>query len=95
MMGRMRDTDLMGGLAKRLDGPASTETASQSQAVEPVMPAPTTNRKRVRDELKFVGFHTTEDQKEKLRVLSFETRKQNQELMREALDLLFKKYSVS
>jgi hypothetical protein len=42
--------------------------------------------------MKFVGFYTTEEQTEKLRVLAFETRQEKQVLMREALDLLFKRY---
>lgn len=92
MMGRKRDTDLMGGLAKRLEVSEPTQSATVPEPVAP--PSPVPSRKRVRDDLRFVGFHTTEDQKEKLRVLSFETRRQNQDLMREALDLLFEKHGV-
>jgi len=91
-MGRKRDTDLMGSLAKRLEGPEPDQPTTVPEPVAP--PSPSAPRKRVRDDLRFVGFHTTEEQKEKLRVLSFETRRQNQELMREALDLLFEKHGM-
>ncbi|WP_155773712.1 ribbon-helix-helix domain-containing protein [Methylorubrum extorquens] len=93
-MGRKRDTDIVGGLEKRLEG--SSTSAKVSAAPEPApapQAAPAPSRKAgARDGMKFVGFYTTEEQTEKLRVLAFETRQEKQVLMREALDLLFKRY---
>jgi hypothetical protein len=42
--------------------------------------------------MRFIGFYASEEQTEKLRVLAFETRRQKQDLMREALDMLSTKY---
>jgi hypothetical protein len=44
--------------------------------------------------MKFVGFYASEDQVEKLRVLAFEVRREKQDLMREALNMLFRKHGV-
>lgn len=89
-MGRKSDITIIGGLERRLDGPEKPVAAIRQP--EPA-PAPVPTRKPTkRDGLKFVGFYTSEDQTEKLRRLAFETRRQNQDLMREALDLLFKKH---
>lgn len=89
-MGRKIDTDITEGLERRAFGKQSAEVPVAQAAPEPA-PAKT-KRPSSRDGLKFVGFYTTEEQTEKLRVLAFETRKEKQVLMREALDLLFKKY---
>lgn len=44
--------------------------------------------------MRFVGFYASEDQTEKLRVLAFEVRREKQDLMREALNMLFKKHGI-
>lgn len=93
-MGRKRDTDIVGGLEKRLGSPSPPVAAPAAPEPAPApQAAPAPSRKPgARDGLKFVGFYTTEEQTEKLRVLAFETRQEKQVLMREALDLLFKRY---
>lgn len=93
-MRRRRDTDIVEGLEKRLGG-SSTPSKSPAAPVAPapIQAAPEPPKKAgARDGMRFIGFYASEDQTEKLRVLAFETRRQKQELMREALDMLFTRY---
>ena len=90
-MGRKRDSDIVEGLEKRLGG--SPTPSEAPVAPTPIQAAPEPSKKAsARDGMRFIGFYALEDQTEKLRVLAFETRRQKQDLMREALDILFKKY---
>lgn len=93
-MGRKRDSDIVEGLEKRLSG-SSTPPKSPAAPTppSPIKAAPKPSKKAgARDGMRFIGFYASEDQTEKLRVLAFETRRQKQDLMREALDMLFRKY---
>lgn len=93
-MGRKRDSDIVEGLEKRLGGPsAPAEVPAAPVAPAPIQATPEASKKAsARDGMRFIGFYASEDQTEKLRVLAFETRRKKQDLMREALDMLFTKY---
>ena len=96
-MGRIKDTAIGTNLARRLD--AKTETQVEAPAptpapapAAPAEPQPASKKARARDGMHYVGCHIPEDMFERLRTVAFETRKEKQVLMREALDIVLKKY---
>lgn len=93
MMGRMKDSEIGRSLSRRLD--SKNEPTPGDPAPEPSSSAearPTALKKRARDGMHYIGFHVSEDQFERLRVIAFETRKEKQALMREGLETILKKY---
>ena len=95
-MGRRKDDEIIGGLAERLSRGEGLEGLKVNQPAPLASKPPPEPKRRpsVREGMSFAGFYVNEDQKEKLRVLAFETRRGKQDLLREALNMLFKKHGI-
>lgn len=96
-MGRIKETAIGANLARRLDAKSETQAEApppppQAAPAAPAEPQAAPKKVRARDGMHYVGCHIPEDMFERLRTVAFETRKEKQVLMREALDIVLKKY---
>ncbi len=90
-MGRLKENEIGRSLSKRLDSKAeaaSENTAPASASIEKK------SRQRTREGMHYIGFHASDDQFERLRILAFESRREKQDIMREGLEMVLRKYGA-
>ena len=94
-MGRKRDDEIFAGVRSKvapIPAPVAEQTAPEQEQVTVVQAR--SPRRPSREGMSFYGFQISEQAKEQLRVLAYETRMEKQELMWEALNMLFVKYGM-
>lgn len=95
-MGRVKESDIGRSLHRRLDAKAEPQAEISVRGGDhdqSIGQSPSKSKKaRARDGMHYVGCHIPEEMFERLRVVAFETRREKQDLMREGLDVVLKRY---